>query len=134
MAVFGAETAFFPADGLKTGQHMTVSAEPVFSVADGLQAGQHMTVPDAEIILSAADDLPAGPSVTIAVIIVGSSAGFVPPGNIFSGPFQAEIFRDAGDSDENPMKYVHETKPVKAGEVVKFHMAPGGGFIVHFTK
>jgi alpha-glucosidase len=51
-----------------------------------------------------------------------------------SGAWKAEIFRDAEDANESPAKYVHETKTVKAGEVVKFHMAPGGGFIVHFTK
>ena len=50
------------------------------------------------------------------------------------GEWKAEIFRDAGDSDESPMKYIHETKTVKAGEELSFHMASGGGFIVHFTK
>ena len=55
-------------------------------------------------------------------------------GFLGDGEWKAEIFRDAGDSDENPMKYVHETKTVKAGEELSFHMASGGGFIVHFTK
>ena len=50
------------------------------------------------------------------------------------GEWKAEIFRDAGDADENPTKYIHETKTVKAGEELSFHMAPGGGFVVHFTK
>ena len=50
------------------------------------------------------------------------------------GAWKAEIFRDADDADENPTKYVHETKSVKAGEELSFHMASGGGFVVHFTK
>jgi len=50
------------------------------------------------------------------------------------GEWKAEIFRDAGDADENPTKYIHETKTVKAGEELSFHMASGGGFVVHFTK
>ena len=51
-----------------------------------------------------------------------------------AGTWKAEIFRDAGDADENPMKYIHETKTVKAGEELSFHMASGGGFVVRFTK
>ena len=50
------------------------------------------------------------------------------------GEWKAEIFRDAGDADENPTKYIHETKTVKAGEELSFHMASGGGFVVHFTR
>ena len=50
------------------------------------------------------------------------------------GEWKAEIFRDADDADANPTKYVHETKSVKAGEEISFHMASGGGFVVHFTK
>ena len=50
------------------------------------------------------------------------------------GEWKAEIFRDAGDADENPTKYIHETKTVKAGDELSFHMASGGGFVVHFTK
>lgn len=51
-----------------------------------------------------------------------------------SGEWKAEIFRDAPEADEQPTKYVHETKTVKAGEKMAFHMAPGGGFTVRFTK
>ena len=50
-----------------------------------------------------------------------------------AGEWKAEIFRDAEDSAE-PTKYVHETKAVKSGEELAFHMAPGGGFIVRFSK
>ena len=50
------------------------------------------------------------------------------------GEWTAEIFRDAPESDAEPEKYVHETKTVKAGETLDFHLASGGGFIVKFTK
>ena len=51
-----------------------------------------------------------------------------------AGEWQAEIFRDAPDSDKVGSHYVHETKSVTAGAKLPFHMAPGGGFIVRFTK
>lgn len=51
-----------------------------------------------------------------------------------SGEWKAEFFRDAADADKNPTHYVHETKVVKAGDKIPVHMAPGGGFTVHFTK
>ena len=50
------------------------------------------------------------------------------------GSWKAEVFRDAADADKEPTHYVHETKTVKAGDKLAFHMAPGGGFIVKFTK
>jgi alpha-glucosidase len=50
------------------------------------------------------------------------------------GEWKAEIFRDAPDADKEPVKYVHETKKVTAGDKLTFDMAPGGGFIVKFTK
>ncbi len=51
-----------------------------------------------------------------------------------SGEWNAEIFRDTADGGEFPRKYVHETKRVKAGETLKFRLAEGGGFVVHFKK
>ena len=48
--------------------------------------------------------------------------------------WKAEIFRDADASADEPAKYVHETRFVKAGEKLTFHAAPGGGFIVRFAK
>jgi len=51
-----------------------------------------------------------------------------------SGRWTADVFRDAGDAKEDAQKYIHETKSVTAGEKLSFHMAPGGGFIVKFTK
>ena len=50
------------------------------------------------------------------------------------GRWDAEIFRDALDADKNPEKYQHETRIVKAGDLLVFHMAPGGGFSVRFSK
>ncbi len=50
------------------------------------------------------------------------------------GEWSAEIFRDAPESDAEPMKYVHETKSVKAGDSLRLHLASGGGFAIRFTK
>ena len=51
------------------------------------------------------------------------------------GAWVAEVFRDAADSATEPMHYVHERgNAVKAGEKKFFRMAPGGGFVVKFTK
>ena len=50
------------------------------------------------------------------------------------GNWNAEIFRDAPDADKDPTKYIHETKAIKAGEKFALKMAPGGGFVVRFTK
>ncbi len=50
------------------------------------------------------------------------------------GEWKAEIFRDAPESATQPMKYVHETRTVKAGDKLDLPMAPGGGFVVKFTK
>ena len=51
-----------------------------------------------------------------------------------AGDWTAEIFRDAADADTEPTHYVRETKPVRAGEKIPFHMAKGGGFAVRFAK
>ncbi len=50
------------------------------------------------------------------------------------GDWKAEIFRDANNCDDEPEKYVHETKTVKAGDKLKFRLASGGGLIVRFSK
>ena len=52
-------------------------------------------------------------------------------GFLLAGEWTAEIFRDADDSAE-PTKYVHETRTVRSGDELAFHMAPGGGFVVKF--
>ena len=53
------------------------------------------------------------------------------------GEWAAEIFRDAEDADSAPTHYVHvlgKDTAVRAGGKMSFHMAPGGGFVVKFTK
>ena len=50
------------------------------------------------------------------------------------GEWTAEIFRDAGDAKEDAQKYMHETRRIKAGEKLPFHMAPGGGFVIRLSK
>ena len=50
------------------------------------------------------------------------------------GEWRAEIFRDAPESGDEPARYVHEMKSVKAGDALKLKMAPGGGFVVRFSK
>ena len=50
------------------------------------------------------------------------------------GSWNAEIFRDGAESAEKPTTYVHETKSVASGDKIAFQMAPGGGFVVKFTK
>ena len=51
------------------------------------------------------------------------------------GKWKVEIFCDAGDSDENPTGYFHDERfDFKSGEELSFHMAPGGGFVVKFSK
>ena len=51
-----------------------------------------------------------------------------------AGNWNAEIFRDAGDAMEDAAKFVHEKKTVKQGDKLSIHMAPGGGFVIHFAK
>ena len=51
-----------------------------------------------------------------------------------SGEWNADAFEDAADADKDGTHYVHEKKSVAAGEKIKFHLAPGGGFVVRFSK
>ena len=50
------------------------------------------------------------------------------------GEWTAEMFRDVSDAPEDVRSFVHETRTVKAGETMAFHMAPGGGFVVRFVR
>lgn len=51
------------------------------------------------------------------------------------GDWSAEIFRDAADSDTVPTHYIHESGlGIKSGAKKLMRMAPGGGFVVKFTK
>ena len=52
-----------------------------------------------------------------------------------SGEWKAEIFRDAEDAAAEPTHYAHlKDQAVKAGAKLAFRMAPGGGFVVRFTR
>lgn len=55
-------------------------------------------------------------------------------GFLKSGEWRAEIFRDAGDAKEDASKYVRVTMVIKAGDKLRLHMAPGGGFIIKFSR
>ena len=51
------------------------------------------------------------------------------------GKWAAEIFRDAPDADVSPTKYIHLTgKPIRDGEKMLVWVAPGGGFVMKFTR
>ena len=50
------------------------------------------------------------------------------------GEWKAEVFRDTPDGDVEPQKYLHEKLTVKGGDRRAIPLAPGGGFIVKFTK
>ena len=52
-----------------------------------------------------------------------------------AGEWNAEVFRDAADAATEPSHYVHETgNRVRAGAKLFYRMAPGGGFVVRFSK
>ena len=50
------------------------------------------------------------------------------------GEWKAEFFRDADDADTEPTHFVHEKRAVRSGEKFTLHMAPGGGFIIRFSR
>ena len=58
----------------------------------------------------------------------------IPTDFLGEGEWDAEIFRDAGDSGREPAHYVHERRRVKAGERLAFRLAPGGGFAIRFGR
>ena len=51
------------------------------------------------------------------------------------GPWKVECFRDGADAEKKPESYIHERGTMAiVGTNILFKMAPGGGFIVKFTK
>lgn len=50
-----------------------------------------------------------------------------------SGKWKVEAFEDAPDADVNAEHYVRREFSVKAGEMLKVKLAPGGGFAARFT-
>jgi alpha-glucosidase len=51
-----------------------------------------------------------------------------------NGEWEVEIFRDAADADKKPTNFIHEKKTVKAGELLSYKTAPGGGFVAKFVR
>jgi alpha-glucosidase len=51
-----------------------------------------------------------------------------------AGAWQAEIFKDADESNEKPRAFIHEIKDIASGERLTFNLADGGGFVVKFNK
>ena len=52
-----------------------------------------------------------------------------------AGAWSVEMFRDADDSATSPERYVHEKGAVvTAGAKLSLRLAPGGGFVVKFTR
>jgi len=51
-----------------------------------------------------------------------------------AGDWRLETFRDAPDSARVATRYVHETKTVRVGERQRVAVAPGGGFVMRFSK
>ena len=58
----------------------------------------------------------------------------IPTDFLGEGEWSAEVFHDADDADMEPTQYVHETRTMKAGDRLAFHVAPGGGFVVRFNR
>ena len=50
------------------------------------------------------------------------------------GEWEAEVFRDAPESDREAVKYLHEQKSVRAGDKLALPMARGGGFVIRFVR
>lgn len=55
-------------------------------------------------------------------------------GFLGEGQWTAEIIRDGINSDRHGSDYRKETKEVTASSSLPFHMAPGGGFAIIFTR
>ena len=52
-----------------------------------------------------------------------------------AGEWRMEMFRDAADADAHPTHYIYEReRRIRAGEKIPIRLAPGGGFVVRFTK
>ena len=49
------------------------------------------------------------------------------------GEWKVEAFEDAADADVNAEHYVRREFTLKAGDTIKVHLAPGGGFAARFS-
>lgn len=50
------------------------------------------------------------------------------------GSWQADIFEDAAEAAEQPTRYTRRTAVIKAGDTICMRLAPGGGFVIRFSK
>ena len=57
----------------------------------------------------------------------------IPTDFLGGGEWTAEVFEDAPDADVNAEHYVRREFTLKAGELLKVHLAPGGGFAACFV-
>ncbi len=58
----------------------------------------------------------------------------IPLSFLGEGVFDAQIFADGADADTVPTHVAISTKPVKAGDKIKIHLASGGGAAVIFKR
>lgn len=58
----------------------------------------------------------------------------VPTSFLGEGTWTAEIFRDADDAAVEARHYVHEKMDIRAGDVLEFRLASGGGCIARFMR
>ncbi len=69
---------------------------------------------------------------------IGAMTGWVArdieiPLSFLKGSGNAKVYKDAADADRNPKNIVIENRPVTPGDVIKAHLAPGGGLAIHIT-
>jgi alpha-glucosidase len=50
------------------------------------------------------------------------------------GTYQADVFADGINADRAAEDYSHASLPVKSGDKVKVHLAPGGGWTAILRK
>ena len=50
-----------------------------------------------------------------------------------SGSFEADIYRDGPNADRAGVDYVREKRPVSSADLLRIHLAPGGGWAARIT-
>jgi alpha-glucosidase len=58
----------------------------------------------------------------------------LPSAFLGEGEWTVEMVEDGVNADRDATDHVHRTVKVKAGEVLKIKMAPGGGWTARFTR
>jgi alpha-glucosidase len=49
------------------------------------------------------------------------------------GTWQADTYRDGPNADRVGVDYVREKRPVSAGDKLRIHLAPGGGWVARIS-